>query len=114
MYQLTRHFLPHEVCVWLASLMLSKHAPDMPNAMRTWSQLGLKHGQLSVDQVAAAVSRRLVSGARFCGMSQLIRYFLRQGVYPGHALLMLSKRTQHMQNTMCTRVRAAKLRQQSG
>ena len=38
-------------------------------------------------------------------MFQLIRYFLRQEVYLGHALLMLSKHTQHMQNTMCTRPR---------
>ena len=51
MSQLIRHFLPHEVYVGLAELVLSERTQHMPNTMCTWPRLGSKYGRLGVGEV---------------------------------------------------------------
>ena len=49
------------------------------------------------------ISHRLVDRARFCGVSQLTRYFLPHDVYVRLASLLLAKHAPDMQNAICTR-----------
>ena len=51
MYGLIRYFLPCELYVWLAGLVLARPTKDMQNTIGTWTRLGSKNGQLGVGQV---------------------------------------------------------------